>query len=311
MNNNLAVKLVDSISSAVIGKRESAELAVTALLAGGHLLIEDVPGLGKTTLALAIASATGCTFGRIQFTPDTMPSDVIGVSIYNSESKSFEYKEGPLKKNIILADEINRTPPKTQSALLEAMQEGQITVDGVSHTLPAPFFVVATQNPVEQYGTYPLPEAQLDRFMMRISIGYPDKASEADIISRAISAERPHRAEQVVDSSTLLALIKEVRQVNICDEVISYITTLIELTRTNEYLTLGASPRASISVARASQAAAYLAGRDYVTPDDVKKVFYAVIAHRLILSMRTRAEGHDAQWVIRRIMSTVKVPAII
>ncbi len=310
MKHNLAVKLVDSVASVLAGKRESAELAITTLLAGGHLLIEDVPGVGKTTLALAISAATGCSFGRIQFTPDTMPSDIVGVSIYNSDSKAFEYKNGPMMKNIILADEINRTPPKTQSALLEAMQEHQVTVDGITHPLPDPFFVVATQNPIEQYGTYPLPEAQLDRFMMRISVGYPDKVSEEDMISRALEGTLENSAEQVVDAHSLLDLMNEVKNVCICKEVISYIATLIELTRENEFLTLGASPRAAIAAARASQAAAYLEGRDYVTPDDVKRVFDAVIAHRLIVSTRTRAEGHDAHWVIRRIMSTVKVPTI-
>ena len=310
MNNNLAIKLVDSVASVLEGKRETAELAVTALLAGGHLLIEDVPGVGKTTLALAIAAAAGCSFGRIQFTPDTMPSDIVGVSIYNSDSKCFEYKPGPLMKNIILADEINRTPPKTQSALLEAMQERQITADGNTYPLPEPFFVVATQNPIEQYGTYPLPEAQLDRFMMRISIGYPDRVSEESMIIGAVCGKRADKAQQVVDTPSLLGLMDEVKKVTICPEVVSYIAQLIELTRSSEHLTLGASPRAAIATAHAAQAAAYLAGRDYVTPDDVKRVFKAVTAHRVIISTRTRAEGHDAQWVIGRILSSVTVPAI-
>jgi len=239
-----------------------------------------------------------------------MPSDVVGVSIYNSETKQFEYKAGPLMKNIILADEINRTPPKTQSALLEAMQESQITVDGKTYPLPEPFFVVATQNPIEQYGTYPLPEAQLDRFMMRISIGYPDRASEEEMISGAVSGKRTDKAEQVLSADSLLELMREVKSVSICEQVVSYIAQLIELTRSSEYLTLGASPRAAIAAAHAAQAAAYLAGRNYVTPDDVKKVFKAVTAHRVMISTRTRAEGHDAQWVIGRIMSGVKVPVI-
>ncbi len=310
MNNSLAVKLVNSVSSVLEGKRDVVELAVTALLAGGHLLIEDVPGVGKTTLSLAIAAAAGCSFGRVQFTPDTMPSDIIGVSIYSSRSESFEYKAGPLMKNIILADEINRTPPKTQSALLEAMQERQITVDGKTYPLPEPFFVVATQNPIEQYGTYPLPEAQLDRFMMRVSIGYPDRASEESLISGAVSGRRSEKAEQVLDARSLAGLMDEVKKVSICEEVVSYIAQLIELTRTSEYLTLGASPRAAIAAAQAAQAAAYLADRDYVTPDDVKRVFRPVVAHRVIVSTRTRAEGHDAQWVVGRIMSSVKVPVI-
>lgn len=310
MNHDLALKLVDSVASVLVGKREAAELAVITLLAGGHLLIEDVPGVGKTTLSLAIADASGCSFGRIQFTPDTMPSDVIGVSIFNSESRSFEYRHGPIMKNIVLADEINRTPPKTQSALLEAMQESQVTVDGATHPLPAPFFVVATQNPIEQYGTYPLPEAQLDRFMMRISIGYPDKESEERMINDIVAGKRAEGAPQVADTDSLLSIMDEVKQVGICAEVVSYIAHLIELTRESEYLTLGASPRAAIAAAQASQAAAYLAGRDYVTPDDVKKVFKPVIAHRVMLATRTRAEGHDAQWVIERIMKSVKVPII-
>jgi len=310
MNHNLALKLVDSVSSVLVGKRKAAELAVITLLAGGHLLIEDVPGVGKTTLSLALADASGCSFGRIQFTPDTMPSDVIGVSIYNSENRNFEYRHGPIMKNVVLADEINRTPPKTQSALLEAMQESQVTVDGATHPLPAPFFVVATQNPIEQYGTYPLPEAQLDRFMMRISIGYPDRESEESMIKGMLSGELAGKAVQVLDAAALAGLIEEVKRVSICDEVISYIAHLIELTRENEYLTLGASPRAAIAAAKAAQAAAYLAGRDYVTPDDVKKVFQAVTAHRVIVSTRTRAEGHDAMWVIKRIMNSVTVPTI-
>lgn len=310
MKHDLAVKLVDSVASSLEGKRDAAELAVTAFLAGGHLLIEDVPGVGKTTLALAISSAAGCSFGRIQFTPDTMPSDIIGVSIYNSESKQFEYKVGPVMKNVILADEINRTPPKTQSALLEAMQEKQLTVDGTTYPLPEPFFVVATQNPIEQYGTYPLPEAQLDRFMMRISIGYPDRASEESMISNALLGKHSDKVVQAVDINSLSEIMKEVRSVSICPEVISYIAQLIELTRTSEYLTLGASPRAAIAAAQAAQASAYLAGRDYVIPDDVRKIFRAVISHRVIIATRTRAEGHDAQWVIDRIMRTVKVPAI-
>lgn len=305
-----AVRLVDGVASALVGKREAAELAVTALLAGGHLLVEDVPGVGKTTLSLAIAAATGCSFGRIQFTPDTMPSDVTGVSIYSSDTKRFDYRAGPIMKNIVLADEINRTPPKTQSALLEAMQERQVTVDGESHALPAPFFVVATQNPIEQHGTYPLPEAQLDRFMMRISIGYPDRESEEEMISAAVSGNAENQVQQAVDTEQLIAMMREVREVAICREIVSYIAQLIELTRESEFLTLGASPRAAIAAARAAQAAAYIAGRNYVSPDDVKKIFKPVIAHRVITATRTRAEGHDALWVIERIMKSVRVPVI-
>lgn len=310
MDHAAAVRLIDQVASVLRGKRDAAELAVTALLAEGHLLIEDVPGVGKTTLALAIASALGCSFGRIQFTPDTMPSDVFGVSIYNEITKSFEYKEGAIMKNIILADEINRTPPKTQSALLEAMEERQVTVDSVTYPLPEPFFVAATQNPVEHSGTFPLPEAQLDRFMMRISIGYPDTGAEESMISDAVTGRLSRRAEKVMDAPELVGLQNEVKTVSVCPEVVSYMTALCAATRDNEQLLLGASPRAAIALARASQAAAFIGGRDYVTPDDVKKVFMPVMVHRFIPSARARAEGHGSEWIAGRVMRSVKVPAL-
>ncbi|MBE6754658.1 MAG: MoxR family ATPase [Ruminococcaceae bacterium] len=310
MKNVLAQSLIDSVSSALVGKREAAELAVTALLAGGHLLLEDVPGVGKTTLSLAIAASLGCTFGRIQFTPDTMPSDVFGVSIYDSVSGQFKYKPGVIMKNIILADEINRTPPKTQSALLEAMEEHQVTVDGVSYPLPEPFFVAATQNPIEHSGTYPLPEAQLDRFIMRISIGYPERDDEEMMISRAIAGERAGTPKAVMQPEQLLELQQEVRQVTVCREVIGYITELVGLTRTSEDLLLGASPRAAIALTRAAQATAYIDGRDYVAPDDVKRVFIPVMAHRVVASAKARAAGHDARWIISRIRNSVTVPVL-
>lgn len=310
MKNQSAISLIDSVSSVLTGKRDAAELAVISLLAGGHLLLEDVPGVGKTTLSLAIAAASGCTFGRIQFTPDTMPSDVFGVSIYDSASGEFRYKPGVIMKNIILADEINRTPPKTQSALLEAMEEHQVTVDGVSYAVPEPFFVVATQNPVEHTGTYPLPEAQLDRFMMRISIGYPDRADEESMIAKAVAGEGKSSAHTVMDPETLMQLQKEVKLVTVCPEIISYIVSLVSATRESEDLVLGASPRSALALTSASQAAAYISGRDYVTPDDVKRVWEPVMTHRVAASAKARAAGHDAKWVISRIKSSTRVPML-
>lgn len=310
MNNELAVKLIDSVSSVLIGKRDAAEMAVTALLAKGHLLIEDVPGVGKTTLALAVAASSGCDFGRIQFTPDTMPSDVFGVSVYNSREGQFEYKAGAIMKNVILADEINRTPPKTQSALLEAMEEGQVTVDGKTYPLPKPFFVVATQNPIEQAGTYILPEAQLDRFMMRISIGYPDFDDEIDMVCSAAQGLLRRDPPSVIDNATLLSMQEEVSRVSLCRDVAAYISELVEATRKSEELLLGASPRASIAIARAAQARAYIEGRDYVRPDDVKKIFVPALAHRVMLSAKARAAGHTAEQVVMRIRMGITVPVV-
>ena len=310
MKNELSKDIIDSVASVLVGKREKAELAVISLLAGGHLLLEDVPGVGKTTLSLAIAAASGCSFGRIQFTPDTMPSDVFGVSIYDGASGEFKYKPGVIMKNIILADEINRTPPKTQSALLEAMEEHQVTVDGVSYAVPEPFFVVATQNPVEHTGTYPLPEAQLDRFMMRISVGYPERADEEALLAKAVAGEKKSGAKAVINPETLCQIQNEVKRVEVCAQVISYIVSLISLTRESEDLVLGASPRAALALTGAAQAAAYVSGRDYVTPDDVKKVWEPVVTHRVVASAKARAAGHDAAWVVRRILSSVKVPML-
>ena len=310
MKNEIAVKLVDEVASALVGKRAAAELSVIALLAGGHLLLEDVPGVGKTTLALALAAASGCTFGRIQFTPDTMPSDVFGVSIYDAASGEFKYKPGVIMKNIILADEINRTPPKTQSALLEAMEEHQVTVDGVSYPVPEPFFVVATQNPVEHNGTYPLPEAQLDRFMMKISIGYPERGDEEAMIARAVKGDAANAPSAVITPDVLMALRSEVRGVSVCGEVVSYIVSLVELTRENEEIVLGASPRAAIALTNAAQAAAYVAGRNYVTPDDVKKVWEPVMTHRIIASAKARSAGRDAARIVRHVKGMAAVPML-
>ncbi len=310
MKHDLALKFTDSVATALVGKRDAAELAVISLLAGGHLLVEDVPGVGKTTLALALAAASGCSFGRIQFTPDTMPSDVFGVSIYDSSAGEFRYKPGVIMKNIILADEINRTPPKTQSALLEAMEEHQVTVDGVSYPVPEPFFVVATQNPVEHMGTYPLPEAQLDRFMMRISIGYPELSDEEALLARYVAGGSKAKVEAVMNPETLLQLQAEVKNVRVCGEVISYIVSLVSQTRENEELVLGASPRAALALTAAAQAAAYVNGRDYVTPDDVKRVWEPVMIHRVVASAKARAAGRDAAWVIKHIRSHTIVPTL-
>ncbi len=308
MLNNIAGSIVKSVEQVLVGKTECVELSVIAMLSGGHLLLDDVPGVGKTTLAVALAAASGCDFGRIQFTPDTMPSDITGISIYNPKTGDFSFRQGAAMTNILLADEINRTPPKTQSALLEAMNEGQITVDGTTYQLPQPFFVIATQNPVEQLGTYSLPEAQMDRFMMRISIGYPDKKDELRMLDMYASKSQPPRAERVTDRETLIKMREEVKAVRISDELSGYIIDVVSGTRSLDDVLLGASPRASIALSRAAQGAAYLAGRDYVTPDDVKKIVLPVLTHRLVVSPSAKARKQNADTLLRRFLHSVSVP---
>jgi len=292
------------------GKRETIRLSLVCLLARGHLLIEDVPGVGKTTLGQALARAAACKFHRIQFTADMLPSDVVGVTIYNRQTEAFEFKPGPIFANFLLADEINRTTPKTQSALLEAMNESQVTVDGHSHALPQPFMVIATQNPVEHHGTYPLPESQLDRFLMRLRMGYPDAASEREIVrspSQAATAEAP----AALNASDLLHLQEAAARVMVDDAVVDYLLAIVEQTRRHESLALGVSPRGSQALYRAAQAMALAEGREYAIPDDVKQLAVPVFAHRLVVDTRNvlgPRRGDAGERIMEEVLSQVPVP---
>jgi MoxR-like ATPase len=298
------------IGSAIRGKPEVIRFSLVCLLARGHLLIEDVPGVGKTTLAQALARSIACRFHRLQFTSDMLPSDVLGVTIYNLQSEAFEFKPGPIFTNFLLADEINRTTPKTQSALLEAMNESQVTIDGRPHSLPRPFMVIATQNPVEHHGTYPLPESQLDRFFMRLRIGYPDAASEREIV-RQSSASLPEAAPSGLVAEDILRLQEAAHAVLVEDAVVDYILAIVEQTRQHESLALGVSPRGAQALYRAVQSLALLEGRDYATPDDVKRLAVSVFAHRVVINTRnTLVERRtDAgEHIIEQILTQVEVP---
>ncbi len=301
-----------NIEQVIRGKEDVVKLAVVALLAKGHLLIEDIPGVGKTTLASALARSLDCTFRRVSFTSDLLPSDVIGVTIFNSETRDFEFKPGPIFTNVLLADEINRTTPKTQSALLEAMSEFRVSVDNRQHDLPDPFFVLATQNPVEHHGTYPLPDSQLDRFLLRIEMGYPQHDAEKEIIVRQRLTHPAETLQAVLTSDEVVALQKQVREVRVQDTVLDYLMAVVEATRTADAVQLGASPRGSLSLYRASQALAAVEGRDYVLPDDVKTLAVPVLAHRLVLKgrMATAAGTHreTSCRVIEDILGRVEVP---
>ena len=303
-------ELETALGSAIRGKPEVVRLSLVCLLARGHLLIEDVPGVGKTTLAQALARSVACRFHRLQFTSDMLPSDVLGVTIYNAHSESFEFKPGPIFSNFLLADEINRTTPKTQSALLEAMNEGQVTIDGKSHALPRPFMVIATQNPVEHHGTYPLPESQLDRFVMRLRIGYPDAASERQIV-RNSERELPQPVDSGLVAEDVLRMQEAVQQVSVDDAVVDYMLAIVERTRNHESLALGVSPRGSQALYRAVQALSLLEGREYAIPDDVKRLAVPLFAHRVVINTRTtlvqrRAEAGER--IIEEILSQVEVP---
>jgi MoxR-like ATPase len=302
-------ELETALGSAIRGKPEVVRLSLVCLLARGHLLIEDVPGVGKTTLAQALARSVSCRFHRLQFTSDMLPSDVLGVTIYNAHAEVFEFKPGPIFSNFLLADEINRTTPKTQSALLEAMNEAQVTIDGHSHTLPRPFMVIATQNPVEHHGTYPLPESQLDRFLMRLRIGYPDSASERQIV-RNSERRSPEVASGLLADDVVL-LQDTVQRVAVEDALVDYMLAIVERTRSHESLALGVSPRGSQALYRAVQALALLEGRDYAIPDDVKRLAAPLFAHRVVINTRTTLVQRRAdvgERIIEEILSQVEVP---
>jgi MoxR-like ATPase len=303
-------ELETALGSAIRGKAEVVRLSLVCLLARGHLLLEDVPGVGKTTLAQALARSVSCRFHRLQFTSDMLPSDVLGVTIYNAHSEAFEFKPGPIFSNFLLADEINRTTPKTQSALLEAMNEGQVTIDGRCHSLPRPFMVIATQNPVEHHGTYPLPESQLDRFLMRLRIGYPDAASER-LIVRNSERSLPLAVASGLVADDVLQLQDAVHRIVVEEALVDYMLAIVEKTRNHESLTLGVSPRGSQALYRAVQALALLEGREYAIPDDVKRLAAPLFAHRVVINTRTTLVPRRADMgerVIEEILSQVEVP---
>lgn len=301
-------KIIKNIEKVMIGKREIAELSIVSLLAGGHVLLEDVPGVGKTMMVRALSKSLGASFKRIQFTPDLLPSDVIGVSVYNPTTLQFEFRPGPIVGNIVLADEINRTSPKTQSALLESMEEASVTVDGETIQLPKPFFVMATQNPIEYEGTYPLPEAQLDRFLLKIKMGYPSKEDEIEVLRRAERALPIDQIESVISLDQLIELQQQVKQVHVEDNIKEYIVSLAQTTRHNDKVYLGVSPRASIALMKAAQAYALMKGRAFVIPDDVQYLAKFVFGHRLILRPEARYEGATEEGVIENVLRYVPVP---
>lgn len=303
------IKLIqDNINRLFVGKGEVVELVLICMLADGHILLEDVPGVGKTTLAKAFVKSIKLDFGRIQFTPDTLPSDIVGLSIYNMKSGEFEFKEGVVMNQILLADEINRTPPKTQSSLLEAMSEKQVTVDGKVMRLPEPFMVIATQNPVEYLGTYPLPEAQMDRFMMRLSIGYPTPEQEIKMAKNELEGISLENTESVCLAEDLIAMKAEVAKVTVSDAVLGYMDEIVNYTRHDEKIMLGVSPRGFLALVRASQARAYMQGRDFVKPDDVKAVAPYVLEHRIVLSSEAKIRQENVKNILKGIIVKAKVP---
>ena len=300
-----------AIERVIKGKPEAVRLAIVTLIAGGHLLIEDVPGVGKTTLAQALARALDCSFQRIQFTSDLLPSDVIGLSVYNQHTGVFDWKPGPVFANVVLADEINRTTPKTQSALLEAMAEGHVTVEGMTHHLPAPFIVIATQNPIEHHGTYPLPESQLDRFMLRLRIGYPGVEDERQILRDRERKEPLDEMSAVMSAEDISELQRQVAEVSVDDALVDYLMRIVNATRETEMLDLGVSPRGTLALFRAAQALALTEERDYCVPDDIKRLVLPIFSHRLAVSSRFSSSlrrSEEAEAVLKEIMKTVSVP---
>jgi MoxR-like ATPase len=300
-------KVIANVERVIVGKHQEVRLALVALLCQGHLLIEDVPGTGKTVLAKAIAKSLGCTFKRIQFTPDLLPSDVTGLSIYNQKTSEFEFRPGPIMAQIVLADEINRATPKTQSALLESMEEKQVTVDGVTYQTPDPFLVIATQNPIEYEGTFALPEAQLDRFMLRIQLGYPQPLEEIMILDEQKRVHPIDDLEEVVGTEELRGMQDGVREIYVDSAVSDYIVRLVNSTRTHPDVYLGASPRGSLALYRAGQAYAALSGRDYVIPDDIKALAVPALAHRLIIKTAATVRDVDAGVIVRELLESVPI----
>ena len=303
-------KLFETVNKHFIGHEDVTENVIICLLAGGHVLLEDVPGVGKTTLAKTLSKAVDLSFGRIQFTPDTLPSDVIGVEIYNTKTGDFEYREGAIMHQLLLADEINRTSPKTQSSLLEAMAEGYVTIDKERKKLPEPFMVIATQNPIEFLGTYPLPEAQMDRFMMKLSVGYPEASGEIEMTKKFLAGEINENVESVIDADKIIELKKEVEKVNIVDDVIKYANDIIAMTRNEKSFVMGASPRAMLHLVRAAQAKAFISGRDFVKPDDIKAVAINTLHHRLSLNYEAKIAGEDIDKLLKSIILKAKVPMV-
>ncbi len=310
MSHEIVQRIVTNVESAVLGKHQTIKLSVVALLAGGHILLEDAPGLGKTSLARALARTLGCRFIRMQFTPDLLPSDILGSSVYRPVTGDFEFRPGPIFTNILLADEINRTTPRNQSALLEAMSEKQVSIEGTTHLLQQPFLVIATQNPYEFEGTYPLPENQLDRFMMCLTVGYPDRKAELEILQRHRAGQPVDGLNAVTNADEVLELQKQVQSVTVEQSLAEYMLELTDRTRRHKELTLGVSTRGALTLYRASQALAFVAGRDYVIPDDVKEVAIPVLAHRVVCSGVLR-EGHRqrAAQILKSLLDSVAVPS--
>lgn len=308
-NASVMQRIVENMEKVMVGQGTAARLMVVCLAAGGHVLIEDVPGIGKTTMANALAKSIGVSFNRIQFTPDILPSDITGFSMYNPKTSEFEYRKGGIMSNIILADEINRTSPKTQASMLEVMEEKQVTVDGVAYSVPEPFMVIATQNPVEYMGTYPLPEAQLDRFLMKVSMGYPDRDKEVDIIYRFQENNPLDTLSAVASGEQIIELRNQVRKIHVERDIGDYIVEIVQGTRRKEHVLLGCSPRASIYLMRASQALALYMNRDYVIPDDVKSLVFPVLAHRIVLRQEARIRKITVESVLSDIVSSARVPS--
>jgi MoxR-like ATPase len=304
----IAERILANVEKVIIGKQAEVRLAVICLLSKGHLLIEDVPGVGKTTLARSLAKSTGCSFKRIQFTPDILPSDVTGVSVYNQATSDFEFRPGPIMAQIVLTDEINRATPKTQSALLEAMEERQVTVDGVTRGLPEPFMVMATQNPIEYEGTFPLPEAQLDRFLMRVHLGYPSNTDEVLMMDAQQVLHPVDELEQVTDPNEIVGVQRAIREIYVDPLIKQYIVALVDATRQHEAVYLGASPRGSLALYRTSPARAMLDGRDFVIPDDIKELAYSALGHRVIVSPSARVKSITASDIILGCLERVPVP---
>ena len=307
----LTERIVQNVERVVVGKRREVELIVLALLCRGHVLIEDVPGVGKTVIAKAIAKSIGTSFKRIQFTPDLLPSDVTGVSVFNQQTREFEFRAGPIIAQLVLADEINRATPKTQSALLEAMEEAQVTVDGVTHPLPQPFIVLATENPIEYQGTFPLPEAQLDRFLIRLSLGYPGRENELRMLERQHDAHPLESLQQAIPVDDLLAAQQVVRSVHVAPPTAAYIVSIVEATRRHESVQLGASPRGSLALYNTARAWAAMHGQNVVEPDEIKDLAVAALAHRVIVHPGARLRGVTGEAVIRDIIASTPVPGAI